>query len=482
MAAGGPQRPVSLGALPRQARGEDEEPRPVPQVVAGVAVGQHVCPADGAPQHVDPTHAGAGVRERPGNVDVPLAANGRVGYEKRELQAQVATGHARPHDLEAGFQKQGLGYVGHLLAGRRGPVQDVVGGPLPFAGGTVHRVEQAALGDRGAGQVAASPRLRADLVQPSTFVVEALLGKRHVAGVQVVPDSPAPGPEGGHKRAAGTQERVQHQVVAIGVEVDQPSGELHGEGSRVAHPGGLFGVYAPHVEGGLHELVGGDGALRRQAVALALCRRASPVEATLAGDNHPLGHVPQHRVGGPPEGPPGHRSGGALGLLPDHLPPQQQAQFVLEDPDDVGRQAAVRLAAQVRHVDGDPPSGLHDPHALGEHVAEHLEVLEVRRGHAVAFHLQLVVLAHEVGRRGDDEGHRRVRQLVHVPGVAVQATVAQVGGTDDRVVVGQSGGCKPGVEGRGVVVLTSTDAERSGGGRAAPLFHLVTPGPPRHPG
>jgi len=148
-----------------------------------------------------------------------------------------------------------------------------------------------------------------------------------------------------------------------------------------------------------------------------------------------LSVMSQHGVGGPPEGSPRHRSGGPLGLLPDDLATQQQAKLVLEDPDHVGGKAAVRLAAQVRHVHSDPSPRLQDPYAFGEHVAEHLEVLEVRGGHAVAFHLQLVVLAHEVRRRGDDQGHRGVRQLVHVPGVAVQAPVAQVRRLDHDVVV-----------------------------------------------
>ena len=250
----------------------------------------------------------------------------------------------------------------------------------------------------------------------------------------------------------------------------------------MTHPGGLFGVDAPDVEGGLHELVGGDGALRGKAVRLSLRCRAGTIEATLAGDDDPLGHVAQHGVGGPPEGSPRHRSGGPLGLLPDDLATQQQAKLVLEDPDHVGGKAAVRLAAQVRHVHSDPSPRLQDPYAFGEHVAEHLEVLEVRRGHAVAFHLQLVVLAHEVRRRGDDQGHRGVRQLVHVPGVAVQAPVAQVRRLDHDVVIGEDGGCEAGVEGGGVVVLTSPHAERRGRGRAAPLNHVVTPAPPRHPG
>src|SRR5918997_1838218 len=69
---------------------------------------------------------------------------------------------------------------------------------------------------------------------------------------------------------------------------------------------------------------------------------------------------------------------GALALLPDELAPEQQAEPVLEDADDVGREAAVRLAPEVGDVDGDAAARLERPHALGEHVLQQLEVLEVR--------------------------------------------------------------------------------------------------------
>ena len=77
---------------------------------------------------------------------------------------------------------------------------------------------------------------------------------------------------------------------------------------------------------------------------------------------------------------------------------------MLEDADHVGRQAAVRLAAEVGDVDGDSSAGLERAHALGEHVGQHLEVFEVRGGDALALELLFVLLAGEVRRRGDDEG------------------------------------------------------------------------------
>ena len=170
--------------------------------------------------------------------------------------------------------------------------------------------------------------------------------------------------------------------------------------------------------------------------------RAGPVEAALAGDDHPLGDVAQHRVGGAAERAPRARAAGALALLPDQLAAQQQPEVVLEDADDVGRQAAVRLAAEVGDVDGDAAARLELADALGEHVGEHLEVLEVRRRHAVALELLLVLLAGEVRRRRDDERDRAVGDGVHVAGVAVHERLGDRRRRQDRVVVGQLGGRK----------------------------------------
>ncbi len=68
-----------------------------------------------------------------------------------------------------------------------------------------------------------------------------------------------------------------------------------------------------------------------------------------------------------------------LRFLPDDLAAQQQPEVVLEDADDIGGETAIRLAAEVGDVDGDPPSWLQHPGILGEDVAQHLEILDVRR-------------------------------------------------------------------------------------------------------
>ena len=72
-------------------------------------------------------------------------------------------------------------------------------------------------------------------------------------------------------------------------------------------------------------------------------------------------------------------------------------QVVLQDGHDVGGQAAVRLAAEVGHVDGDAPARLEHPLALGEDVAQQRQVLDVGARYALAVELLLVLLAGEVG-------------------------------------------------------------------------------------
>ena len=181
----------------------------------------------------------------------------------------------------------------------------------------------------------------------------------------------------------------------------------------------------PDVERHRQEVVGHQRALVRQPVGGPLLRRPGAIEAALAGDDHSLADVAEHRVGRAAERSPCARAGGALALLPDQLAAQQQAEVVLEDADHVGRQAAVGLAAEVGDVDGDASAGLEGAHALGEHVGQHLEVLEVRGRDALALELLLVLLAGEVRRGGDDEGDGPVGDAVHVPSVAADEWLAR---------------------------------------------------------
>ena len=92
---------------------------------------------------------------------------------------------------------------------------------------------------------------------------------------------------------------------------------------------------------------------------------------------------------------------------------------MFENADDVGRQASVRLAAEVGDIHRDTTTRLELAHAFGEDVGEHLEVLEVGGGDALALQLLFVLLAGEVGRRRDHECHRSIGDAVHVACIAV---------------------------------------------------------------
>ncbi len=78
-------------------------------------------------------------------------------------------------------------------------------------------------------------------------------------------------------------------------------------------------------------------------------------------------------------------------------PRGKQVQVVLEDGHDVGGQAAVGLAPEVGHVDGDAAARLEHALALGEDVAQQGQVLDVGPRHPLAVELLLVLLAGEVG-------------------------------------------------------------------------------------
>ena len=160
---------------------------------------------------------------------------------------------------------------------------------------------------------------------------------------------------------------------------------------------------------------------------------AGAVEAALAGDHDALGEVAQHGVGRRLEGAPRAVGAGAARLPPDHLAAEQEAEAVLQDADHVGGQRAVGLAAEVGDVDRDAAARLELLDALGEHVLEHREVLDVGGGDVALAELGLVGLAGEVRRRGDHQRHRRRPHAVHRAGVADVDLVDHTGRLDGVV-------------------------------------------------
>ena len=177
------------------------------------------------------------------------------------------------------------------------------------------------------------------------------------------------------------------------------------------------------------------------------------------------------------EGAPGAVGARAAGLAPDHLAAQEQAEAVLQDPDHVGRQRAVGLAAEVGHVDGDAAARLELLDALGEDVLEHREVLDVGGRDVALAELGLVGLPREVGRRGDHEGHRRRPHAVHRAGVADVDLVDHAGGSTVSSALSIGRG-EPAVEAAGVVVLPPGHAEGGRGRRSPSLRAWVHRGQP----
>ncbi len=381
--------------------------------------------ARGAPeralQHVGAAQPGPGDGEAAHHVDQPLVAPGIDRHQRHVDPARLAPGTGL--DREARGRQQGGGALHRLVRHRR----------------------RGTAGGRHLGTLGGDP----------------VAGGLHVGRVGLVAQVVATRAHRGHRRRAHAHERVEHQVAPPGVELDEALRQLDREGGGMPHPGGALGRQLPHVQRGLHELVGRGGRLVRQPRGRPRGAVDGPVEPPLGRHHHPLGQVAQHRVGGAAERPPGAVAPRAPGLAPHHLAPQQQAQPVLEDADHVGRQRPVRLAPQVGDVDRDAAPRLQLGHALGEDVGQQVEVLVVRRGDALPPQLLLVLLAGEIGRRGDDQRHRVGLHPVHRAGVA-QVDLVDHAGRPDVVVGGQHGRGEAPVERRSVVVLAPGHAE---GGR-----------------
>jgi len=112
-------------------------------------------------------------------------------------------------------------------------------------------------------------------------------------------------------------------------------GQLDGKGAG-ARPLRALGLDAPDVERRVEELLGRDGVLVRQALALAVLAPPGPVEAALARDHDALAHVAQHRVRGEPYEPHAQEPLAPSALDPDDLAAKEEAEVVLQDRDDVG--------------------------------------------------------------------------------------------------------------------------------------------------
>ncbi len=68
-------------------------------------------------------------------------------------------------------------------------------------------------------------------------LVDPALRQGYVVGVDVVADVAAVGLRRGDGRRPGAHERIEHEIAAERIELDQAGGELDGERGRVADPG-----------------------------------------------------------------------------------------------------------------------------------------------------------------------------------------------------------------------------------------------------
>ena len=223
----------------------------------------------------------------------------------------------------------------------------------------------------------------------------------------------------------------------------------------------------PHVERQRHEVLGRQRRLVGKPLASSLLRTASSIEPAFARDHHTLGEIAQHGVRRAAKRSPRTRAARALALLPDDLAAEQQPESVLQDRDDVGREAAIGLAPEVGDVDRDAAAGLELANALGEHVVQQLEVLDVRARHPFLLELLLVVLAGEVRRRRDDQRDRAVVELVHRTGIATHERVGDRLRWLHLVVRRQLGRLEAFVEGGRVVALSPSHPEVRRGCRSS---------------
>ena len=83
-----------------------------------------------------------------------------------------------------------------------------------------------------------------------------------------------------------------------------------------------------------------------------------------------------------------------------------------------------------------------------------------------------VFLAREVRGGGRDQGHRAIRDLLHLAGVADEDLVDGLVRVD-RAVRAELRGCEARVEGAGVVVLPAGHAEARRLGRFPPFRHAA---------
>ena len=370
-------------------------------------------------------------------------------HQEVELHPNLWDLHRSLDDLETGFGEHTLSNIGRLLSFGGGPGLE----ELLAVGIVVGDLEEGVL----------TNDLDGSQTGPGSLCFNPRLGNLAVFGIEIEPEPTTTGALSGNERGTRTQERVEHTIAFIGVEIDQATRKLYREGGRMLHASCGLRADLPDIERGFHKVIGRHSAF----AALGL----DSIEPPFAGDDHALGEVSQHRIRGATVRPPGDRTSGAFGLLPNDLAAQQETQVVLQDRDHIGAQAPIGLAPEISDIDGDAAAWFEHLNTGGEDIAQHLEIVEVRSGNTrhrtagvgIARDRQFVFFAHEIGRRCGDEGNGIGRQ-----NVGDRSAVAIVDGSEtfghriDGVVGADLGRREAIVERRRIVALPLSHAKGSG--------------------
>src|SRR5688572_958196 len=107
------------------------------------------------------------------------------------------------------------------------------------------------------------------------------MGEGDISRVRVVSDRPSACSLGGDQRGSRTHERIEDQIVDVGVEVDQLERKLHREWGRVLDPPRALGIDLPNVARRLDELVVGERCYVRETFGSAFLLAAGAVETAL---------------------------------------------------------------------------------------------------------------------------------------------------------------------------------------------------------
>ena len=127
--------------------------------------------------------------------------------------------------------------------------------------------------------------------------LDTTTGDLDVGVIEVVADV-APTETGGSDECRpASHERVEHEVILERVQTDELLGQLDGERSGVTDPARTLRWNRPDVQRHRHEVLGHQRALVWQAGCFALLHGAGSVESSLAGHDHPLADVAEHRIG-----------------------------------------------------------------------------------------------------------------------------------------------------------------------------------------